>query len=70
MIAAVVDQPRQSGKASLMASACCEGSAAKRSATVLAGLVEQREQFVSFVRGKVHSAAHAEDIVQAAFVRA
>lgn len=37
---------------------------------MLAGLVGQREQFVSFVRGKVGSRAHAEDIVQAAFARA
>ncbi len=69
-MAAAVDRPHQSGKASVMASSCCGGLAAGPSATVLAGLVEQRQQFLSFVRGQVHSAAHAEDIVQAAFVRA
>lgn len=69
-MAAAVDHAHKSGKASLMASSCCGGSAARSNSTVLAGLVEQREQFVSFVRGRVHSAAHAEDIVQAAFARA
>lgn len=36
----------------------------------IAGLVDQRKQFLRFVEGRVNSRAAAEDIIQAAYIRA
>jgi RNA polymerase sigma factor (sigma-70 family) len=66
----LLDQARQERNHWQMAKSCCSSSAMPRTQSVLAELVEQREQFVAFVRGQVSSAVHAEDIVQAAFARA
>ncbi|NUP11820.1 MAG: sigma-70 family RNA polymerase sigma factor [Polyangiaceae bacterium] len=66
-----VDERPSSAHARSVTKSCCANASTKREhANVIAELMGKRAEFVAFVTRQVRDTAHAEDLVQSAFVKA